>query len=126
MFLSMAENHQKKFSLRNVFKSERRDKLGEIAWGEYLVDFVLCAGALMMLGGLVILGLQAMEYADTTQWAPRPFMLLLDSPPEIAFKGVEVVVHWLLDFPQSGTLIVVGFLLIVSHVSIDLMWPDRD
>ena len=61
----MADTNLKKFSLRNLFKTERQDKFSEIERGEYLVDFLLCAGALMMLGGLSILLLQATEYAFT-------------------------------------------------------------
>ena len=119
----MADNDQeeKKFRFRNLFRSrpsefkpERPKEFDKTDWGDLFAKLFVGAVMLPVLGGFLILGLQAKEWWVTGQWTPRPVMLWLDKPPEITAKGGEQIVLWLLDFPQSGALMLLGLLLALS------------
>ena len=123
----MADDQREKPLLRNLFRArplpERPEEFDKTDWGNLFVNLFTGIVMLPILGGFVILGLQAKEWWDTGQWTPRPVMLWLDKPPEIAAKGGEQIALWLLDFPQSGALMLLGLLLALSHF---MLFRGRD
>ncbi|MCZ6742222.1 MAG: hypothetical protein O7D27_08710 [Alphaproteobacteria bacterium] len=119
----MADNDQeeKKFRFRNLFRSRpsefkpvRPDEFDKTDWGDLFANLVTWAAMGLFLGGCLILSFQAGDWWITGQWTPRPLMLWLDKPPEIAAKGGEQIVLWLLDFPQSGALMLLGLFLYLT------------
>lgn len=112
----MPDNQQGKFRwVRHLFRPGKplpgADDPPMYSWGDILSSLFMGVVMLPILGGFLILGLQAKEWWETAKWTPRPVTLWLDKPPEYAAKGQEHIVLWLLDFPQSGALMLLGLLL---------------
>ena len=79
--------------------------------------------ALSFLLAVGIIGLQAVLWLADGYWTPLPLSILLFvlgiEVPSLEWKGFQKILHWTLDLPISGFVILAG--IVIGSI---LMWIE--